>query len=62
MTPRELRERLLQQGLMPIDLARLMGVSRQSVHHWLSGRRPVPRYAGAFLDLYAELTRHTADP
>ena len=51
MTGAELRAELARQGLRPTDLATVLGVHYDAVQHWASGRRPVPGYVEAVLEL-----------
>lgn len=51
MTPDELRDTLKRLGLTQTGAARILRVEDRSVRRWISGERPIPGFAIAFLDL-----------
>ncbi len=51
MTGADLADELARLGLRQLDFARLLGVDRNAVNHWVHDRRPVPSYVEAVLDL-----------
>ena len=51
MTGADLRGELARLGLRQTDLALVLGVHYNAVQHWVTGRRPVPSYVEAVLDL-----------
>lgn len=50
MTPQELREYLTRHELTQAELARQLGVSRNTIAYYLSGKWPIPRVFEFALD------------
>lgn len=50
----ELRSYLQLHGVRPVEFARFLGVSRDIVWRWTSGRSPVPLYIHVILSLLPE--------
>jgi len=55
MTPAQFREALARLSLTQAEAARRMGVTPAAVTRWLSGARPIPKYAVELLSAWEKL-------
>jgi DNA-binding transcriptional regulator YiaG len=54
MTPDEFKSKLASLGLTQTGASRILRVDDRSVRRWVSGERPVPGFAIAFLELLTD--------
>lgn len=51
MTPKQLRSTLARLNVSPLTLAKLFDKHPRTIHRWLKGKPPMPRYALIILRL-----------
>jgi len=58
VTPDALRQALAALGLTQTAFASYLGVHRLTVHAWVTGKLPVPRYVELIVQLLTERAEH----
>jgi hypothetical protein len=54
MTSAELQAALHRLGYTQAAFARMLGIHRLTVHHWLRATHPIPHYVGVVVELLEE--------